>query len=259
MAYSFFGDIVCINLETRPDRKLHSSNVFNQLNIPAKYVTVKKHAKGGIYGCFDSHISVLLKAYNEGKDNLLVFEDDIIPTDSYDITHITNGISFMQNNKEWDIFYYGYFVFNYDIQHPFITSSRAIGYNNIIQYNPFATHAMVYSRRGMEKIVKTYQNYLGKLHYDIYLAGHTGLRNFCYTPILFDQRLCFASDIEPNNQIERVARNMQCFADRNKVLYKVSLFKYFIDAYNHIILLLIMSILVVALLYVWKMQSITSI
>ena len=46
--YSFFGDVVCINLESRPDRRAYAQKVFDDLRIPARFLTVPKHPRGGI-------------------------------------------------------------------------------------------------------------------------------------------------------------------------------------------------------------------
>jgi hypothetical protein len=248
--YSFFGDVVCINLDHRKDRRDYSESVFKKHNIPARFMTVSKHPKGGVYGCFDSHIKIVLEAYRQGRDNVLVFEDDLLPTDSYNINNLMNAISFMRNEKDWDIFYFGYMVFNFDINYLFLNAQKVPNYNHIVQYNPFATHAMVYSKRAIEKIVRTYPKYLGKEHYDIYLSHGLHLKNFCYTPMLFDQKFCFASDIESRNLLEATAKNIQCFSERNQLFHKVSFFKHIIDSNIVYIYIVIVLILIVCLIYI---------
>jgi GR25 family glycosyltransferase involved in LPS biosynthesis len=78
MLYNFFDKIYCINLKHRPDRYISATKVFNDLNIPnVEFYITEKSSKGGRYGCFESHINVIKKAYNEGYNNILIFEDDI--------------------------------------------------------------------------------------------------------------------------------------------------------------------------------------
>jgi glycosyl transferase family 25 len=246
--YSFFDDIICINLDSRRDRREYAESVFIKYNIPARFLTVTKHPQGGVYGCFDSHMQIVLDAYNQDKDYILVFEDDILPTETYSELHIINAINFMKTEKKWDVFYLGYMVFNYDISHPFLGASKIDGYKHIIQYNPFATHAMVYSKRAIKKILAVYQNYIGKMHYDIFLSSKPGLVNYCYTPMLFDQKFCFASDIESRNMLEYSARGMQCFADKNRILYRISAFKDVMDAYTILFRTIFITTLIVAIL-----------
>lgn len=229
--YNFFGDIICINLDTRKDRRAYAESVFKRLSIPARFYTAKKHPKGGVHGCFDSHIQIVLDAYHTGKDNVLVFEDDLLPTDSYSSTHLMNAIEFMKNNKSWDIFYLGYFVFKHDFSTPYLQAPRVTNYKHIIQFNPYTTHAMVYSKRAIQKIVRLYKNYIGKMHYDFFLSGYSNLKNYCYTPILFDQKFCLPSDIPAMDIVETVARKSQCFAEKNKLIYRISFLKDILDTY----------------------------
>ena len=46
---------------------------FEKLGIPARFFITSKHANGGMYGCFDSHIQILIDAYKRDLDNILVF------------------------------------------------------------------------------------------------------------------------------------------------------------------------------------------
>ena len=62
----FDGHIRCINLTTRKDRYRESKAVFDKYHIPVKYFHAKKHSKGGVYGCFDSHIKIIREAYFAG-------------------------------------------------------------------------------------------------------------------------------------------------------------------------------------------------
>ena len=53
--------IYCINLEHRKDRREHSMKQFETLGISpnrVKYPHFTKDPRGGVYGCFDSHIKI---------------------------------------------------------------------------------------------------------------------------------------------------------------------------------------------------------
>jgi len=75
--------IYCINLEHRKDRKEHSLEEFTKLDIPHEkviYPHFTKDTRGGVYGCFDSHIKIwndfLTKYPNEKY--CYIFEDDFV-------------------------------------------------------------------------------------------------------------------------------------------------------------------------------------
>jgi GR25 family glycosyltransferase involved in LPS biosynthesis len=97
--YDYFEDIVCINLDISIERRKHAEYYFDKLNIPARFYTAKKHCKGGMYGCFESHIEVLKDAYKRNLNNLLVFEDDFLPTATYSNEKLQDAVIFMKNNN----------------------------------------------------------------------------------------------------------------------------------------------------------------
>lgn len=252
--FNYFDDIVCINLINRQDRRTYAESIFHNLNIPARFVIVEKHPKGGMYGCFDSHLRVIQSAYDAGKNNILIFEDDLLPTSTYTQDHVKNAITFMQRNFDWHVFYFGYFVFNYDVlpRHSYLNAQQV--FPHVVEYRPFATHAYCVNRKGMSNILSHYQKYIGKVHYDIYISRYTDARCFCYAPMLFDQKLCFSSDIEAQNIVECVARKMQCFADRYRFIWWISVLKdffdtkmnrYFLAALVTIILLTILAVTII--------------
>ena len=51
--------------------------IFKQLGISCKYYLAEHHTKGGLYGCFDSHIKVWKKFFRNDSDYLVIFEDDL--------------------------------------------------------------------------------------------------------------------------------------------------------------------------------------
>jgi hypothetical protein len=75
--------IYCINLEHRTDRRAHSHAQFGLLSIsPGRviYPHCTKDKRGGVYGCFDSHMRVwahFLRTYPKSQC-CIVFEDDFV-------------------------------------------------------------------------------------------------------------------------------------------------------------------------------------
>jgi len=249
--YDYFEDIVCINLDISHDRREHAIKYFENLEIPARFFITSKHEKGGMYGCFESHIQILIDAYNRGLNNILVFEDDFLPTDSYSDENLKKAIDFMKKNKEWDIFHLGY-AFIKDTKDGLSTVFDGQHYTqDIIQFNPFCTQALCYSKKAIKSIVKTYHEYIGIIHYDMYISTFADLKNFCIVPMLFDQNFYFQHNNESADGIEYCARALFPVIAATKINYRMTLFKYWINKYRRYLLYLYMTI-VSMLLYVIK-------
>jgi glycosyl transferase family 25 len=65
-----------INLESRPDRKIHVENELKKVGIKAERFNAIKMQNGAI-GCSMSHLKCLQIAKEKGWKNLLIIEDDI--------------------------------------------------------------------------------------------------------------------------------------------------------------------------------------
>ena len=227
--YDFFDEIVCINLDISVDRKKHAIDIFESLQIPAKFFTATKHELGGMYGCFDSHIQILKIAYDRGLDNILVFEDDFLPTSSYSQENLSDAIQFMKNNQDWDIFYFGYSVVKDDYK-GFSTILNSTYHNkNIVQYNPFCTHALCYNKKAIEQIVLTYSEYIGIIHYDMFIASYCDFKNYCSIPMLFDQNFYFEHNNESNDCIEYIIRSVFPILAFTKINYRISVIRYLLN------------------------------
>ena len=78
--------IYCINLDHRTDRKRHSLKEFAKLNIPHStviYPRFTKDRRGGVYGCFNSHMRVWKKSLQHTDVvYTLVVEDDFCLSDT---------------------------------------------------------------------------------------------------------------------------------------------------------------------------------
>ena len=225
--YGYFEDIVCINLDISKDRRRHAEYHFQKLNIPAKFFVAQKHPNGGMYGCFDSHIQILIDAYERDLNNILVFEDDFLPSLSYSEENLTKAIEFMQSNDDWDIFHLGY-SFIKENKEGFSTILNAKSCSHeIVQYNPFFTQALCYSKKAIKKIVETYHEYIGIIHYDMYISSYLDFTNYCIVPMLFDQNFYFEHNNESTDGIEYLGRLLFPCLAYTKLNYRISLLKYY--------------------------------
>lgn len=212
-------EIICISLDISKDRREHFKKHFE--NIPYRFNLVKKHKKGGVYGCFHSHISIIKDAYKRNLENILIFEDDAKPTSSLTNESLEEVINFLKSNKDYDCFYLGCFPIGAKNNNLLITPFNSIS-KNIYKFNPLATHAIIYNRRGMKKVLKNYKNFIGLCHYDIYLSRYANLNNYCYLPILIDQNFNFEYNIEYLNILEFIIRKSYPILEFFKLNYNIS-------------------------------------
>ncbi len=154
MDWSYFNKIKCINLIERQDRYENAQTFFAKYDIPAKFHRVQRHPKGGVHGCFESHIQIITEAYEEGCQNVLIFEDDVASGQGLKPEQIQKAVKFMTSNenKDWNIFFFGW--------HPKIMSkqTKSIG-NSIYKVSAYGGHAYVLSRNMIKRLA--YAEYSG--------------------------------------------------------------------------------------------------
>lgn len=133
----------CINLFERTDRYQNAKNLFNKYKLPVDFYQVHRHPKGGVFGCFESHISIINDAYKNGYDTIMIFEDDIVcdlDVKSFN-DKLNTVIEFTQNN-EYDIFFLGCVT---NIFNEYVSKYS----DEIYQVNALCTHAYILSKQGI--------------------------------------------------------------------------------------------------------------
>ena len=152
MKWDFFDEIYCINLYTAEDRYLHVQKLAKKYGIPIKFYRTHRHVNGGLQGCFESHINVIKKAYENGSKNILVLEDDLQPG-TLTQEQLNRAVNFMKKNKFWAIFYLGATP---DIRKG--SCHKVGGFPSVYQLKSICTHAYAINRRTMKKLKDlTYQ------------------------------------------------------------------------------------------------------
>lgn len=221
---NYFDDIVCINLRHRPDRQAIAKQTLDSIGIPHRFYVADKDHRGGIVGCFASHLHIISDAYQRGYERILVFEDDIRPSQSFSHGAMHNMITFMRRHPQWDIFYPGYFSFNNDnsLMTPMWMTFRCTDDPHVVEFNPFATHAYCINRKGMYEVMRYAPSYFGTMHIDIFLSKLRGIQRYCYVPMLFEQRLCMENDIAAMTPQESALRSLSCMVDRTHIMYWVT-------------------------------------
>jgi GR25 family glycosyltransferase involved in LPS biosynthesis len=175
-----FDGVVCITLREggREDNIRKMSELAHITNM--EVLRFERHPEGGMKGCFDSHIRVAKHALERGWNNVLVFEDDFMPTTYLTPDAIDRCLDFVKKAKQWDVLYLGGMPCNsytpcYPSTFPHIYRASA---------NMYETHAYVMGR-GMIEFVASI-NHTINIPYD----GLTSLvRSFQHRDLLFTQLL----------------------------------------------------------------------
>jgi len=126
--FNFFDKIFYINLDSRPNRREQTEEVFKKYNItaerfPAIQLSPEQNEALKADGCFFigderpeharftksctlSHLSVVLRAKLMRYSNVLIFEDDITFREDV-IEELSKALEDLKQQERWDMFYIG--------------------------------------------------------------------------------------------------------------------------------------------------------
>lgn len=176
--WDYFEDIVCISCKESTKRREHCDLIFKKYQIPARYHIVERHPGGGNPGCFESHITILTQCNNTNKKNVLIFEDDIVISNSLTPENLDKCIQFMKEHT-WDLFYIGAVP---DVRKWYKTYPTC--YDNIYKLNSICTHAYVANN----SIIKKYSNLVyNNIPIDYLFRDDKTISSYAYYPTLFYQ------------------------------------------------------------------------
>lgn len=136
--------IYCINLDSRTDRWQEVTARFEVVGI-ADYVT-RVSAFMDVdprIGCQRSHVQCVKDAIENNFKNILIFEDDVQFVET-NVPNFSEIVSFLQNNKKWELFYLG--------GSPMYPAWDKKG--NIFRSRFYHTHAYIINRRAFAKILR---------------------------------------------------------------------------------------------------------
>lgn len=180
--YKELDQIYCINLISRPDRYAHMKKLESDENIKINFYRPERDPSGGEIGCFKSHIAVIKAAYDAGHSKVLVLEDDIIKTKSYDSIDYNEIMQFIQTNSSWEMIQLSWFDFANTLFVP-----KTYPYVHLSQFGSVLASSYIINRKGMERILQTYKNYLAINPVDEYYKIIFNKTMWNVSPIPFDQ------------------------------------------------------------------------
>jgi GR25 family glycosyltransferase involved in LPS biosynthesis len=232
--YKELDQIYCINLISRPDRYANMKKFESEENIKLNFYRPERDPSGGMAGCFKSHIAVITQAYNAGYKQILVFEDDIIKTKGYESNDYNEIKKFIQTNNSWEIIQLSW----YDIINPlFIPKSSS--YKHLSQFGSVLASSYIINRKGMERILSTYKEYVGVMQIDEYYKILFNSTMWNVSPVPFDQDRSIDNDnIWVNKTYDKFLFWLHL---KLNICYNLSYYKY---ANGWVITYLIMGIII---------------
>lgn len=152
----FFQKGYYINLDRRPDRRQQFEEEAKRIGLPNFFERVsaidgsqevaweKKH-----YYCGATYHKLLSKVYNEGWKKVVIFEDDACFYNAGKepaLQIVEKALDQLDKIKDWDLVYFGGYIVGEPIER---VSDNLLKPNTIL-----TTHAIGYTRSGIEKILK---------------------------------------------------------------------------------------------------------
>jgi glycosyl transferase, family 25 len=106
---------VCINLDRRPERWKRMESRFSAFNLgPVERFAAVDGSKmpipsnwpesPGAYGCLQSHLSIVRKARAEGRESVLIIEDDVLLDEGF---HEKFTARVQNLPRNWDMLFFG--------------------------------------------------------------------------------------------------------------------------------------------------------
>jgi hypothetical protein len=149
---ALFERVVCINLVDRGDRLRRMRAVFASLP-GVRFYRPERDPRGGQLGCFESHVAVVRDAHEAGCANVLVFEDDVIPTSAaYDVEVARSvSLAFLNSSTHAEYLQLGYSILPHEVA-AYATADR-LG-DHLVRFNGNLAHAYSLTRTGMAAVLQ---------------------------------------------------------------------------------------------------------
>lgn len=209
--WSFFERIYCISLENREDRRREAMMQFSRVGLAEKveFVIVGKHPTDCEQGIYESHMHCLVKGLEDGAENILIFEDDIM-FERFSPERLKNVVRFLRGNSDWQVFFFGCLMKK--CQKTDNPSVARIGYRSL-------THAYAVPRRFAEILVR--HNPWNNVAFDDFLRDLNSPRMYAVYPSFAFQSDAL-SDNDPYLSLDRFRRlcgGLRSIQKRNEVYH----------------------------------------
>lgn len=149
----FFEKGFYLNLDNRSDRKEmfeehikeQSLDNFFERFSSIYYLDPGCNFKNPHFACFATYQKIIEKCYHEGYSNVLILEDDVLFLEN-SIDNIEAALDDLKDIQDWDLLYLGCMILDKHL--------NKVTDHLLKQKVLLTSHAIGYSRRGIEKIFK---------------------------------------------------------------------------------------------------------
>lgn len=152
----FFNKGYYINLDRRPDRNQEFINEMSKHGLidflerrSAEDAALQPEIEYKQHFCSYSFYKTFQDAYQKGYERIVVFEDDFVFHDTEEskgIDNIEKGLDQLGDIKDWDIVYFGGYIFDKEVHQ--VTP-------NLLKADTILTlHGYGVSRQGLEKLIE---------------------------------------------------------------------------------------------------------
>lgn len=220
--------IYVINLKERPERwdllskrflgqnlKANRFDAVNGWKIPLKQrnelidprvnVNYSLELNGGEVGCLLSHLSIYQDAWDRGFEVIWVCEDDIMfNRDVHCISSLLEELFFL--DPDWDLLYTEHTMFGSTTQRhrpeqiPYKALNEDVSDRLARTHGRFGTHSMIFSRKGLEKVLSYFYSRYFWAPIDVDLH-YIGLREYSIKDGLTCIQSGFISDTQPTSSL----------------------------------------------------------
>lgn len=186
--------IIVINLPGRTDRLKHTREELQRIGIKDFEVYPAIEGKPGAKGLLDSLFCIYREVAAGADQNVLIIEDDVkfLVNKAVFQTTVRKSMEQLQQIGYFDLLYLGVNA------HQRFEKFEA---ENLLKLrNGYATHAIIYSRASIKKILQNISPVWDRTPIDVMLSGYiqSDGNSYCTYPMLATQRKGF-SDIELKN------------------------------------------------------------
>jgi hypothetical protein len=175
--WDFFPLIMCINLRERTDRFEEAKREFGRVGIRQILFFQSERKADRDKAIIDAHMACLRYAVEQNVPHVLVFEDDALFLENYQI-HLPQAVEFLRSRSDWNLFHFGGFIFR--------KAERVTPH--IIRGALLSLHAVVIRTEFAKKILEK-RPYCSGMSVDLFYSALNGDSSFVYVdPLICIQR-----------------------------------------------------------------------
>jgi hypothetical protein len=175
--WNFFPLIMCINLRERTDRFEEAKRELARVGIRKVVFFQSERQTDRDKAIIDAHMACLRYAVEQNVPYVLVFEDDALFLENYEI-HLPQAIEFLRSRSDWNLFHFGGFIFR--------KAERVTPH--IIRGALLNVHAVVVRTEFAKKILEK-RPYCSGMSVDLFYSALNGDSSFVYVdPLICIQR-----------------------------------------------------------------------